>query len=224
MQVSGLYPSFRSENMKLLLLCNLPKETLPFVVLIILCHPVTKCVIFHHRATMEHVTRLTTTTTTTTSNKRRGRALSLCPLQLGIQKLLVKDQIWLARDIFQRIKMQQYIMKNNKIKPLEWWIRSSKEVAKLHPVEPVTLTGCPPDFGLPRPACSSCWSHPCPSFLSYSSSSCSSIFWWCRSSRWGRATRPPRRWRSEPKEVLLVTKTRDWLGCLSQRKLYLFVK
>lgn len=56
-----------------------------------------------------------------------------------------------------------------------------------------------------RPACSSCWNHPCLSSLSCSFSSCSSIFWWCRSSRWGWAAQPPPRWQSEPMEALSVT-------------------
>lgn len=94
-----------------------------------------------------------------------------------------------------------------------YWRKISKKSPK---------TPCLPEFSaqeawgiIPRHlACSSCWSHPCPSSLSCSSSFCSNIFWLCRSSRWGWAVRPPQRWRSEPTEELSVSEQHsenwDW--------------
>lgn len=62
-----------------------------------------KHVIYQQISTMEHVTH--SNDHHNNINKWRGRALSLCPLELGLKNLLVKDQIWLA--FGKQIKMLQ---------------------------------------------------------------------------------------------------------------------
>lgn len=119
---------------------SLQKKLSPFVVLIILCHPETKCVIFPpggHNGIRHTFKR----PTTTTSTKWRGRELSLRPLYPGLQKLLVRDQIWLARDIFNELKTAINVTTNTEF---DWQNIAEKKRQNI-----TRKQSCYPDF----PAC-----------------------------------------------------------------------